>query len=57
MVARHREQLRIGALSGDAATAMPLACNAQRQVVFRSAEERRATRDIEREQRRQGLRR
>ena len=57
MVARHREQLRIGALSGEAATAMPLGLNAQGQVVFRSAEERRAKRDLGREQRRQGLRR
>ena len=55
MLAKHREQLRIGALSGAAATSMPMGVNAQGQILFRSEEERRAKR--EREQRRQGLRR
>ena len=57
MLAKHREQLRIGALSGAAATSMPMGVNAQGQVLFRSEGERRAKREREREQRRQGLRR
>ena len=53
MVQRHRDQLRIGALSGEAATSMSAAYNAQGQGVW----ERSAKRDVEREQRRLGLRR
>lgn len=57
MLATHREQLRIGALSGAAASNLPHGVNAQGQILFRSEEERAAKRDREREQRRQGLRR
>ena len=57
MLAKNREQLRIGALSGAAATSMPMGINAQGQILFRSEEERRANRELERAQRRQGLRR
>ena len=57
MLATHREQFRFGALSGAAASAMPMGINVQGQVLFRSEEERRAKRDLERIQRRQGLRR
>ena len=57
MLAKHREQLRIGALAGAAATSMPMVVNAQGQILFRSEEGRRAKRERERERRRQGLRR
>ena len=57
MLAKHREQVRIGAPSGVAASSMPMGINAQGQVLFHSEEERRAKRDLERIQRRQGLRR
>ena len=57
MLAVHREQLRIGALSGQAASQLPRGVNEQGQVLFRTDEERAAKREREREQRRQGLRR
>lgn len=57
MLAVHREQLRIGALSGQAASQLPRGVNDQGQVLFRTDEERAAKREREREQRRLGLRR
>ena len=57
MVEAVRTQVRIGAVSGSAATAVPVGFNTYGQAVYRSESERARRRDIERRRRQKGLRR